>query len=84
MPASRGTMRRVAHRAADMIYEELTGIKGVFDTKVAYVTATQRDGAKLYSLIVADQDGENANTIMESRNPIMSPACSATRVPPRI
>ena len=60
MPASRGTMRRVAHRAADMIYEELTGIKGVFDTKVAYVTATQRAGAKLYSLIVADQDGENA------------------------
>jgi len=76
MPASRGTMRRVAHRAADMIYEELTGIKGVFDTKVAYVTAKQRDGAKLFSLIVADQDGENANTIMESRNPIMSPAWS--------
>jgi TolB protein len=76
MPASRGTMRRVAHRAADMIYEELTGIKGVFDTKVAYVTAKQSGGSKLYSLIVADQDGENANTIMESRNPIMSPAWS--------
>ena len=76
MPASRGTMRRVAHRAADMIYEELTGIEGVFDTKVAYVTAKQRSGRKLYSLIVADQDGENANTIMESYNPIMSPAWS--------
>ena len=76
MPASRGTMRRVAHRAADMIYEKLTGIKGVFDTKVAYVTANSQGGSKLYSLIVADQDGENANTIMESRNPIMSPAWS--------
>jgi TolB protein len=76
MPASRGTIRRVAHRAADMIYEKLTGIKGVFDTKVAYVTAQQRGDGKLFSLIVADQDGENENTIMESGNPIMSPAWS--------
>ena len=35
IPASRGTMRGAAHRAADMIYEKLTGIKGVFGTKVA-------------------------------------------------
>ncbi|MGI9272080.1 MAG: Tol-Pal system beta propeller repeat protein TolB [Woeseiaceae bacterium] len=76
MPASRGTMRRVAHRAADMIYEKLTGIKGVFDTKVAYVTAQPRGNGKLFSLIVADQDGENEAVIMESRDPIMSPAWS--------
>jgi len=76
MPASRGTIRRVAHRAADMIYEKLTGIKGVFDTKVAYVTAEPRGDGSLYSLIVADQDGENAYKIMESRDPIMSPAWS--------
>ena len=42
IPASRGTMRRVAHRAADMIYEKLTGIKGVFATKVAFVTAERQ------------------------------------------
>ena len=76
MPASRGTMRRAAHRAADMIYEELTGIKGVFDTKVAYVTAEQRGAGRLYSLYVADQDGENEFKIMEDDNPIMSPAWS--------
>jgi len=76
MPASRGTMRRVAHRAADMIYEKLTGIKGVFDTKVAYVTAEQRGNGRLYSLIVSDQDGENEHKIMESKDPIMSPAWS--------
>ena len=76
MPASRGTMRRVAHRAADMIYEKLTGIKGVFDTKVAYVTAEQRGNGQLYSLIVSDQDGENEYKIMESSDPIMSPAWS--------
>ena len=76
MPASRGTMRRVAHRAADMIYEKLTGIKGVFDTKVAYVTAEQQRDGSLYSLVVSDQDGENEHKIMESNDPIMSPAWS--------
>ena len=76
MPASRGTIRRVAHRAADMIYEKLTGIKGVFDTKVAYVTAEERRDGRLYSLIVSDQDGENEHKIMESTDPIMSPAWS--------
>ena len=76
MPASRGTMRRVAHRAADMIYEKLTGIKGVFDTKVAYVTAQQSNSGQLFSLIVSDQDGESEHTIMESTDPIMSPAWS--------
>lgn len=76
MPASRGTMRRVAHRAADMIYEKLTGIKGVFGTKVAYVTAEQQGNGKLFKLVVADQDGENEHTIMESTDPIMSPAWS--------
>ncbi|MCH7815952.1 MAG: Tol-Pal system beta propeller repeat protein TolB [Proteobacteria bacterium] len=76
MPASRGTMRRVAHRAADMIYEKLTGIPGVFGTKVAYVTAQGRDDNRLYTLVVADADGENEITIMESTDPIMSPAWS--------
>ena len=76
MPASRGTMRRVAHRAADMIYEELTGIAGVFDTKVSYVTSEDRPDGRLYSLIVADQDGFNEYKIMESTDPIMSPAWS--------
>jgi TolB protein len=76
MPASRGTIRRVAHREADMIYEKLTGIKGVFDTKVAYVTAEDSGRGRLYSLVVSDQDGENEHKIMESKDPIMSPAWS--------
>ena len=76
MPASRGTMRAAAHRAADMIYENLTGIKGVFGTKVAYVTAQRQGQGQNYALIVSDQDGENEFTIMESKDPIMSPAWS--------
>lgn len=76
MPASRGTMRRVAHRAADMIYEKLTGIQGVFATRVAYVTASGQGDTRLYTLVVSDADGENEYTIMESADPIMSPAWS--------
>ncbi len=76
MPASRGTMRRVAHRLADMVYEELTGIQGVFATKVTYVTADRSSGETVYRLVVADYDGENETVIMESRDPIMSPAWS--------
>jgi TolB protein len=73
---TRATMRGAAHRAADMIYEKLTGIKGVFGTKVAYVTAKQQGEGRLYSLIVSDQDGFNEHTVMESTDPIMSPAWS--------
>ena len=73
---TQATMRGAAHRAADMIYEKLTGIKGVFGTKVAYVTAKQQGDGRLYSLIVSDQDGFNEYTIMESTDPIMSPAWS--------
>lgn len=76
MPASRGTMRRVAHRAADMIYEKLTGIPGVFGTRVAYVTAEGRGSNRRFTLVVSDADGENEHTIMESADPIMSPAWS--------
>ncbi|MGB5346386.1 MAG: Tol-Pal system beta propeller repeat protein TolB [Woeseia sp.] len=76
MPASRGTMRSASHRAADMIYEKLTGIPGVFGTQVAYVTALGEGKARLYRLVVADADGENERTVMESTDPIMSPAWS--------
>lgn len=76
MPASRGTMREAAHRAADMIFEELTGIKGVFATQIAYVTARGAGPTRTYSLVVADADGENEHIIMESADPIMSPAWS--------
>ncbi|MEJ2298620.1 MAG: Tol-Pal system beta propeller repeat protein TolB [Woeseiaceae bacterium] len=73
---TRATMRGAAHRAADMIYEKLTGIKGVFGTRVAYVRATGQGDSRMYSLIVSDQDGFNEHTIMESKDPIMSPAWS--------
>ena len=74
--ASRGTMRHASHRVADRIYEKLTGIPGVFATKVAFVSAQKQGDSSQYRLVVADYDGENEAVIMESNDPIMSPSWS--------
>ena len=66
-------LRLAAHRTADMIYEKLTGEKGVFSTRIAYVT---KAGTR-YNLWVADADGENAQSALASAEPIISPAWSA-------
>jgi TolB protein len=65
-------LRATAHRIADVIYEKLTGDKGVFSTKITYVV--KRTGR--YELQVADADGFNAQSVLASREPIMSPAWS--------
>ena len=65
-------LRQSAHRVADFVYEKLTGEKGVFSTRIAYVTKV---GAR-YNLWVADADGENAQSALTSPEPIISPAWS--------
>ena len=66
-------LRLVAHKIADFIYEKLTGEKGVFSTRIAYIT---KEGNR-YSLWVADADGENAQSALASPEPIISPAWSS-------
>lgn len=62
-------LRLVSHRIADQIYEKLTGDKGVFSTRVTYVTKQ----ANKHLLWVADSDGENAQAALTSPEPIISP-----------
>ncbi len=77
MNVSTNDLRRTAHQISDIIYEKLTGRKGVFSTRIAYVTSTLKaDGKKLYKLQVADADGHNPITITSSAEPLMSPAWS--------
>ncbi len=76
LPATRSMLRRETHRIADRIYEALTGIKGVFATRVAYVSAREVNGEEVYRLVVADYDGENEYPMLESTDPLMSPAWS--------
>jgi len=65
-------LRATAHRIADLIYERLTGDKGVFSTKITYVV---KRGTR-YELQVADADGFNAQSVLASNEPIMSPSWS--------
>jgi TolB protein len=67
-----GDLRLAAHRIADYIYEKLTGDKGIFATRIAYVTKS----GNRYNLWVADSDGENAQSALMSNEPIISPAWS--------
>ena len=75
-PARRSQLRAASHRVADLIYEELTGVPGVFGTQIAYVTVTGPASDRVYRLIVADADGENDRVVAESASPLMSPAWS--------
>ncbi len=64
--------RSIGHKIADVVYEKLTGIPGIFAGRVAYV---HKRGGR-YDLQVADTDGENAVTIASSPEPIISPIWS--------
>lgn len=65
-------LRASAHKISDVIYEALTGDKGVFSTRIAYVVKT----ARRYELKVADADGVGEKTVIASNEPLMSPAWS--------
>lgn len=65
-------LRRVAHQIADRIYEKITGVRGVFSTRIAYVLKQ----GNTYELQVADADGQNPQVALRSREPIISPRWS--------
>jgi TolB protein len=67
-----GDLRLTAHRIADFVYEKLTGEKGVFSTRITYVT---KAGSR-YNLWVADADGEGAQAALPSPEPIISASWS--------
>jgi len=69
-------LRRDSHRISDMIFESLTGIRGVFGTRIAYVTERQEGTEQQFRLIVSDADGANALEVARSSEPLMSPSWS--------
>lgn len=77
IPANHEQLRRTAHQISDIIYEKLNGIRGAFNTRIAYITVKKLAGKeKLYSLQIADADGYNPQILLESPEPLMSPAWS--------
>lgn len=70
-------LRSLAHHISDLIYENMTGIRGVFSTHIAYILVQHTpNGATRYNLEISDMDGYNPRTMLSSSDPIMSPAWS--------
>jgi TolB protein len=72
--ATRATLRTTAHQISDLIFEKLTGLPGAFNSRIAYITSSGRPAE--YRLQVADTDGYNPQTLLTSKEPIMSPVWS--------
>jgi TolB protein len=74
--APAGDLRGVAHQIADLVYQKITGVRGAFWTRIAYITAVGLGNNTTYSLIVADSDGFNPQVVARSKESLLSPAWS--------
>lgn len=72
--AHQSRWRDAAHFISDAIYEHITGYKGIYSTRIAYVNAYRRDGVMRYRLELADMDGARRTVLLDSSEPIVSPA----------
>ncbi|MDP2902652.1 MAG: Tol-Pal system beta propeller repeat protein TolB [Methylovulum sp.] len=76
MASSAADLRRTAHHISDLVFEKLTGKKGVFSGRIAYITSSGAAKHQNHQLHVADADGFNPQTIAGSAEPLMSPSWS--------
>lgn len=79
IPSRNSELRYAAHRIADLIYQELTGIRGIFNTDIAFITSKANGKERQFRLVMADADGENERTLTRSKEPLLSPAFSRQR-----
>jgi TolB protein len=70
--------RRIAHRIADMIYKELTGYEGYFDTRVVFIDESGPKDKRVKKLAIMDQDGHNPRTLPVSGDLLLTPRFSPT------
>lgn len=77
LTAGKGSLRDLSHRISDEVFQQLTGIRGAFSTKMLYISAKVLGNNKYsYRLYRADADGARAVQVVESKEPIMSPTWS--------
>ena len=68
------SLRNAAHQIADDIYQQILGIRGAFNTQIAYVSASGPRGSREYRLELSDADGEDPQPMLISPRPVMSPS----------
>ncbi|HMT13597.1 MAG TPA: Tol-Pal system beta propeller repeat protein TolB [Aestuariivirga sp.] len=76
--ASKGNVRRVGHRIADMVYKALLGIDGYFDTRIVYVSESGPKDKRVKKLAIMDQDGYNPRVLLDTGEIILTPRFSPT------
>lgn len=69
-------LRALAHHISDLIYYKLTGERGIFSTRIAYILVKRQGANSEYRLEIADADGHNPQTLLISSQPVMSPSWS--------
>ncbi len=70
-------LRGLAHYISDEVYLKLTGVRGIFSTRIAYINVQwQKNRSPLYRLEVSDADGANQKPVLVSPEPVMSPSWS--------
>ena len=74
--ANKAGLRLASHQVADMVFQKILGVRGAFATRIAYIAVVGHLPNRSYQLIVADADGENPRIVMQSNEPLMSPAWS--------
>ncbi len=70
-------LRDIAHQISDVVFEQITGVRGAFGTKILYITSQRLSPSQSnYQLNLADADGGRPQVLLESQEPIMSPSWS--------
>lgn len=71
-----GGLKHAAHVISDKVYELITGKKGDFGGKIAFVEETGDPRNKTSTLKVMDADGQNAQALFSVQGSIFSPTWS--------
>ncbi len=77
--ASPDNWRRLAHIIADSVYERLTGEKGYFDSRIAFVDETGSKAERVKRLAIMDQDGANVRYLTDGQELVVTPRFSPSR-----
>lgn len=68
-------LRDIGHAISNVVYELVTGTRGAFTTQILYIVSEELGpGNTIYRLEKADYDGQRAQVLLESGEPIMSPS----------
>ncbi|MEY3668313.1 MAG: hypothetical protein RL572_1853 [Pseudomonadota bacterium] len=77
LTGSMSQLRDIGHEISNVVYEQVTGIRGAFSTEILYVSA-QFVSPELtyYRIEKSDYDGRRSQVLVESQEPLMSPTWS--------